>query len=161
MENKIFENSYFIIRVENDHVKMIQRHGGVVIVPVYRKKLGILVHKRGDKDLIEFPRGFIEANESHIQGGERELLEELNLKSSSTYKLGDLSTDSGLIQDHTQAIVCEINDISTLSLKTSEGVIGFELYSPDEIIELVNSNSIVDNFTLSALAFILSKQHVK
>lgn len=101
--------------------------------------------------LIEFPRGFIENGESHIDGAERELREELNLVSVNSYLLGELVTDSGLISDNVRAVICEVKDISQLSLQSSEGVIGCDYYTYDEVIALVKNGKVKDNFTLASL----------
>ncbi|MDS0509153.1 NUDIX domain-containing protein, partial [Klebsiella pneumoniae] len=148
MNKIIVENQYVTVFFnESGHLRIIQKHGGVVVIPECNGKYALIQHSRNGVVLIEFPRGFIENGESHIDGAERELREELNLVSVSSYLLGELVTDSGLIVDNVRAVICEVKDTSQLSLQSSEGVIGCDYYTYDEVIELVKNGKVKDNFT--------------
>lgn len=136
---------------ESGHLRISQKHGGVVVIPECNGKYALIQHSRNGVVLIEFPRGFVENGESHIDGAERELREELNLVSVNSYLLGELVTDSGLISDNVRAVICEVKDISQLSLQSSEGVIGCDYYTYDEVIALVKNGKVKDNFTLASL----------
>lgn len=136
---------------ESRHLRISQKHGGVVVIPECNGRYALIQHSRNGVVLIEFPRGFIENSESHIDGAERELREELNLVSVNSYLLGELVTDSGLITDNVRAVLCEVKDTSQLSLQSSEGVIGCDYYTHDEVIELVKNGKVKDNFTLASL----------
>jgi len=151
--NKIIvENQYVTVFFnESGHLRISQKHGGVVVIPECNGKYALIQHSRNGVVLIEFPRGFIESGESHIDGAERELREELNLVSVNSYLLGELVTDSGLISDNVRAVICEVKDISQLSLQSSEGVIGCDYYTYDEVIALVKNGKVKDNFTLASL----------
>ncbi|HCF7773667.1 TPA: NUDIX domain-containing protein [Klebsiella pneumoniae] len=152
MNKIIVENQYVTVFFnESGHLRIIQKHGGVVVIPECNGKYALIQHSRNGVVLIEFPRGFIENGESHIDGAERELREELNLVSVSSYLLGELVTDSGLIVDNVRAVICEVKDTSQLSLQSSEGVIGCDYYTYDEVIELVKNGKVKDNFTLASL----------
>lgn len=136
---------------ESGHLRISQKHGGVVVIPECNGKYALIQHSRNGVVLIEFPRGFIENGESHIDGAERELREELNLVSVNSYLLGELVTDSGLITDNVRAVICEVKDTSQLLLQSSEGVKGCDYYTYDEVIELVKNGKVKDNFTLASL----------
>lgn len=136
---------------ESGHLRISQKQGGVVVIPECNGKYALIQHSRNGVVLIEFPRGFIENGESHIDGAERELREELNLVSVNSYLLGELVTDSGLITDNVRAVICEVKDTSRLLLQSSEGVIGCDYYTYDEVIELVKNGKVKDNFTLASL----------
>ncbi|HCA9527221.1 TPA: NUDIX hydrolase [Klebsiella variicola subsp. variicola] len=152
MNKIIFENQYVTVFFnESGHLRISQKHGGVVVIPECNGKYALIQHSRNGVVLIEFPRGFIENGESHIDGAERELREELNLVSVNSYLLGELVTDSGLITDNVRAVICEVKDTSQLSLQSSEGVIGCDYYTYDEVIELVKNGKVKDNFTLASL----------
>ncbi|MCC5453416.1 NUDIX hydrolase [Klebsiella variicola] len=152
MNKIIFENQYVTVFFnESGHLRISQRHGGVVVIPECNGKYALIQHSRNGVVLIEFPRGFIENGESHIDGAERELREELNLVSVNSYLLGELVTDSGLITDNVRAVICEVKDTSQLLLQSSEGVIGCDYYTYDEVIELVKNGKVKDNFTLASL----------
>lgn len=152
MNKIIVENQYVTVFFnESGHLRISQKHGGVVVIPECNGKYALIQHSRNGVVLIEFPRGFIENGESHIDGAERELREELNLVSVNSYLLGELVTDSGLITDNVRAVLCEVKDTSQLSLQSSEGVIGCDYYTYDEVIELVKNGKVKDNFTLASL----------
>lgn len=152
MNKIIFENQYVTVFFnEFGHLRISQKHGGVVVIPECNGKYALIQHSRNGVVLIEFPRGFIENGESHIDGAERELREELNLVSVNSYLLGELVTDSGLIADNVRAVICEVKDTSQLSLQSSEGVIGCDYYTYDEVIALVKNGKVKDNFTLASL----------
>ncbi len=158
MNKVIFENSMLSVSTDKTgYLKLCQKNGGVVIIPVYKDRHAIIQHIRNGEILYEFPRGFIEAGESHLTGGERELKEELNLVSSSSYLLGQLLTDSGIISDNIQAIVCEIDDIAPLSLQTNEGVVSCHFYSREQIFDMIKQGLIKDNFTLAAFMLLVAK----
>ncbi|SXA51822.1 adenosine nucleotide hydrolase NudE [Klebsiella pneumoniae] len=152
MNKIIVENQYVTVFFnESGHLRISQKHGGVVVIPECNGKYALIQHSRNGVVLIEFPRGFIENGESHIDGAERELREELNLVSVNSYLLGELVTDSGLITDNVRAVICEVKDTSQLSLQSGEGVIGCDYYTYDEVIELVKNGEVKDNFTLASL----------
>ncbi|HBR1702044.1 NUDIX domain-containing protein [Klebsiella pneumoniae] len=159
MNNIILENQYLkVFTNESGHLRITQKHGGAVVIPECNGRYALIQHSRDGIVLIEFPRGFIESGESHINGAERELKEELNFSSVNSYILGELVTDSGLITDNVRAVVCEIIDPSQLSLQSSEGVMGCQFYTYDEIILLVKDGKIKDNFTLASLMLLQAKR---
>lgn len=161
MENKIFENQYISVMVSADgYLRIAQKNGGVVIAPSYNDSYILIKHSRGDEVLLEFPRGFLESGESHLEGGERELKEELNFVAQDMEVLGDLRTDSGLISDNVRAIRCTIKNLDTLMVQTEEGVLSCDIYSRDEIINAVRENRIKDNFTLSVLMLLIAKDYI-
>lgn len=158
MNKVIFENSMLSVSVDElGYLNLHQKNGGVVVIPIHKNKYAIIQHLRNGENLYEFPRGFIESGETHLTGGERELKEELNLESSNSYVLGKLSTDSGLISDKIQAIICEIDDINNLTPQKEEGVISCKFHSLEEIIGMIKKGLIKDNFTLSALILLIAK----
>ena len=161
MENKIYENQYITVLVNaRGNLHLNQKNGGVVIAPSYNDSYVLIKHSRGNEVLLEFPRGFLESGESHLDGGERELKEELNFVAQEMMVLGDLCTDSGLISDNVKAIRCKIKNIDTLMVQVEEGVLSCELYSRDEIMNAVREDKIKDNFTLSALMLLIAKDYI-
>lgn len=127
------------------------------MIPTYENKYAIIQHSRNGEVLYEFPRGFLEAGENHLTGGERELKEELNLDCSKTHLIGQLLTDSGLISDNIQAILCEVEDISHLSPQIDEGIMCCKFRSREEIFDMINQGLIKDNFTLASFLLLITK----
>lgn len=159
MNKVIVENQYVAVLLnDSGHLRISQKYGGVVVIPECNGKYALIQHSRNGVVLIEFPRGFIENGESHIDGAERELREELNLVSVNSHLLGELVTDSGLITDNVRAVICEVRDTSQLSLQSSEGVISCDYYTYDEVIELVKNGKVKDNFTLASLMLLQAKK---
>lgn len=159
MNSNIYENQYLSVYLnELGHLRISQKSGGVVVIPECDGKYALIQHSRNGDILTEFPRGFIEKGESHIVGGERELKEELNFTSLNSYVLGELVTDSGLIVDNIQTIVCKVEEPFQLSLQSCEGITGCNFYSIDEIIILINQGKIKDNFTLASLMLLMAKK---
>jgi len=153
----IFENSMLSVSIDElGYLKLHQKNGGVVVIPTHKNKYAIIQHLRNGENLYEFPRGFIESGENHLTGGERELKEELNLESSNSYVIGKLATDSGLISDEIQAIICEVDDINPLTPQKEEGVICCNFYSLEEIIGMIKEGLIKDNFTLAAFMLLIA-----
>lgn len=158
MANKIFENQYVTIYLNaQGHVRIAKKNGGVVVVPVCEGKYALIQHQREDQMLIEFPRGFLEPGESHQQAGARELKEELNFSAEFVDVLGDLATDSGLINDDVKAVICTVNDVDNLILQSEEGVLGCQFYTLEEMMTAVKQNKIKDNFTLATLMLLQAK----
>ncbi|MHA6311707.1 MULTISPECIES: NUDIX hydrolase [unclassified Pantoea] len=158
MNKVIFENNMLSVSVDKmRHLKLHQKNGGVVIIAAHENKYAIIQHIRNSEVLYEFPRGFLEAGESHLIGGERELKEELNLESSNSHLLGQLLTDSGLISDNIQVILCEVDDIDQLSPQKNEGIMCCKFYSREEIFDMIKQGLIKDNFTLSSIILLITK----
>lgn len=159
MGNKILENQYLTVFLNAEgHVRIAKKNGGVVVVPVCNGKYALIQHQREEQTLIEFPRGFLEPGESHLQGGLRELKEELNFNAENATILGDLVTDSGLINDDVKAVICPVNSTENLILQTEEGVTGCDFYTLDEIMAAVKQDKIKDNFTLATLMLLWAKR---
>lgn len=155
MDKKIYQNKYLTVSVDEDVVRITQKIGGVVIVPMSLDgDLIFIRHKRHNGVNVELPRGFLEESETHIEGAKRELFEEMSLQSVSEFELGQIYTDSGLIEDNIKCVQCNIDNISTLQLNKSEGVLEYIKVSKDEAIKLVTERKIVDSFSLSALMLI-------
>ncbi len=161
MEAKTIENQYLVVRLSTDgYLHIAQKNGGVVVAPFFNDGYVLIKHNRGNEVLLEFPRGFLENDETHLEGGERELKEELNFVAQDSEVLGDLRTDSGLISDNVKAIRCKVKELDSLKVQTEEGVLSCNLYSRDELITAVKENKIKDNFTLSTLMLLMAKGYL-
>lgn len=157
MAKEIYQNEYVTVSVDDGIVRITQKVGGVVIVPMTLDgDLIFIKHKRHNGINLEFPRGFLEVNETHVDGAKRELFEETHLQSVGEFEFGRLLTDSGLIDDNIKCVLCRVSDISTLKLNNSEGVLQYIKLSKEEAIASVTEKKIIDSFSLSALMLVIA-----
>ncbi|WNN46808.1 NUDIX domain-containing protein [Siccibacter colletis] len=159
MAKSLHENDYLSVTLnDKGYVRILQKTGGVVIIPMLGEKFILIEHQRGNEVLLEFPRGFLEADESHHEGGLRELKEELNLDAVSHSILGELRTDSGLIRDNIVAVKCRLNSLDGIALQHSEGVLAWRELTFSEVLNEVKSGGIKDNFTLASLMLLVAQK---
>jgi len=159
LAKSLHENGYLNVTLnEKGYVRILQKTGGVVIIPMLGEKFILIEHQRGNEVLLEFPRGFLEAGESHHEGGVRELKEELNLEAVSHRVLGEVRTDSGLIRDNIAAVTYRLNSLDGIVLQHSEGVLAWRELTFSEVLEEVKSGGIKDNFTLASLMLLFAQK---
>lgn len=124
--------------------------GAVVCVPIYNGKYVLLKQFRHTLRTFQygFPRGFGELGLSPEQNAKKELFEELGCHVIKTEDLGEIVADSGLSGNRVRALLCEI---STPKLNAEhEGIVSFELVSPEQLRQMISDNKINDGFTLAA-----------
>ena len=157
-----WENNYFEISGTENSFKIVQKTGGVVIAPQVLKKFILIRIKRMDqKEYWEFPRGFIETDESFEHGAIRELREEMNIVASDDiHDLGEIKIDSGLILSNVRMILVKVPkyELSKIELQDSEKILDYRLFSIDELCNLIRNKELVDSFTRSiCLELLLNK----
>lgn len=158
MAKTVHENQYFTVTLnDKNYLRIYQKTGGAVVIPTVGDSYILIEHQRGDEVLLEFPRGFLEQGESHAVGGLRELKEELNLDGVAVQVLGELRTDSGLIQDNIAAVQCTVTGTHGITLQHSEGVLTWRLMPLPALMRAVKAGEIKDNFTLAALMLLLAQ----
>lgn len=156
-----WENNYFEISGTENSFKIVQKTGGVVIAPQVLKKFILIRVKRIDqKEYWEFPRGFIENDESFEHGAIRELKEEINIVASDIYDLGEIKIDSGLILSNVRMMLAKVPkyELRKIELQDSEKILDYRLFSIDELCNLIRNKELVDSFTRSVcLELLLNK----
>lgn len=156
-----WENNYFKINGTENFFEIVQKTGGVVIAPQVLKKFILIKVKRIDqKEYWEFPRGFLENDESFKSGAIRELGEEINVVASDIYDLGEIKIDSGLILSNVRMMLAKISEyeLTKINLQDSEKILDYRLFSIDELCVLIRNKELVDSFTRSiCLELILDK----
>ncbi|NEF83772.1 NUDIX domain-containing protein [Lactobacillus murinus] len=156
-----WENNYFEISGTENSFKIVQKTGGVVIAPQVLKKFILIRVKRMDqKEYWEFPRGFIENDESFEHGAIRELREEMNIVTSDIHDLGEIKIDSGLILSNVRMVLAKVPEyeLSKIELQDSEKILDYRLFSIDELCNLIRNKELVDSFTRSiCLELLLDK----
>lgn len=156
-----WENNYFEISGTENSFKIVQKTGGVVIAPQVLKKFILIRVKRIDqKEYWEFPRGFIENDESFEHGAIRELKEEINIVANDIHDLGEIKIDSGLILSNVRMMLAKVPkyELSKIELQDSEKILDYRLFSIGELCNLIRNKELVDSFTRSVcLELLLNK----
>lgn len=150
-ENKVIK---LLINKENNYFRIVNKYSGAVILLKYKDKY--LLNKQFrpaiNSTSIEFVRGYIGdnfENESKIEGAKREVLEELNIRVKDLVELGEIHTDSGIIQDNTILFCAEVESLDSIQVQSEEGIEGYLLLSEEELKDLILKNKIKDSFTIS------------
>lgn len=150
-ENKVIK---LLINKENNYFRIVNKYSGAVILLKYKDKY--LLNKQFrpaiNSNSIEFVRGYIGdnlENESKIEGAKREVLEELNIRVKDLVELGEIHTDSGIIQDNTILFCAEVESLDSIQVQSEEGIEGYLLLSEEELKDLILKNKIKDSFTIS------------
>lgn len=143
-----------LINKENNYFRIVNKYSGAVILLKYKDKY--LLNKQFrpaiNSTSIEFVRGYIGdnfENESKIEGAKREVLEELNIRVKDLVELGEIHTDSGIIQDNTILFCAEVESLDSIQVQSEEGIEGYLLLSEEELKDLILKNKIKDSFTIS------------
>lgn len=148
-----WENNYFRI-IGGDHsLKLIQKAGGVVVIPQYLERFLIIKIRRTDGNFYwEFPRGFTEADESYYSAVQRELKEKLNITAINIEKdLGEIMADSDVIESHVHIVTVKINSIDNIKVQRSEHIVDYTLIDFPTLCRMIKQNEIVDGFTIGGL----------
>lgn len=133
--------------------------GGVAILPVINKKIGLVNMYRSPLNSYqwEIPHGFMEPDETEKKAAVRELAEETGLlvNIENCFSLGFVTPDAGVIAARVNLFVVEslieIND-STYEL----GLGKFVFFDISEIKRMIHDSEIQDSFTLIAIFKYLS-----
>ncbi len=153
--HSIFVNKYFHVTEQHNYLHILQKTGGVVMLPMVENKFLLIYIKRSDNLYHwELPRGFSEKDETVKIAAQRELNEELNIAKSDINvikNLGKLQTDSGLVSDSVSAVFIKIFKLENIKLQQSEHLQKAKLFSTLELQNMITNNEITDNFTLATL----------
>lgn len=108
---------------------------------------------------LEIPRGFKDYSDNTLVDCIcREVYEETGLKVSAneTTYLGSMMVDTGLSDNkvefyHISLVSDSIDDVKLKTHDTTEAIVGFQLYSEEEVYELLLQNKIIDSFSQIAI----------
>lgn len=164
-ENQVFSNKYGILfnndvlgRLGNEatYLTWQWKNPGVVIIPVYQNKVGIIRMFRYPINAFsfEFPRGGKETSDRSLKSAaKRELLEEMGLLAKDLAKIGDIYADTGLIKNKLAIFIAWITepDQTSQEIESMESISNkISWYSPEELKKLICENKIVCSITISA-----------
>ena len=96
-----------------------------------------------------FPRGFAEEGLTPEENLRKELSEELGAEPDEVKFLGNVVANSGVSGDKISVYLCRINSFK--EKKHYEGIKKVEVFSHEELEEMMREGKIDDGFTLSAL----------
>ena len=108
---------------------------------------------------LEIPRGFKDYSDNTLVDCIcREVYEETGLKvrANQATHLGSTMVDTGLSNNkaelyHIALISDSIDNVKLKTHDTTEGIVGFQLYSEEEVYELLLQNKIIDSFSQIAI----------
>ena len=147
-----------------NYVRLQTTAGGGAILVIPRtpsgKHLLIKIYRYPvDRELWEFPAGLVEKGEDPVNTAVRELQEETGLVATSARLFGTQYPVAGVMSDRFYTVLAEVpeTDDSQLELQTEEGILGSRWATLDELRAMVQSNEILDNVTLGAVARLLAE----
>lgn len=149
-----------------DTIGINERKGNSVVVIIdQNKNLGLLKEYRPipDKEFISCVRGFSNEGENAIKTAIRELQEEVgDLEIVSNISLGEVYHNTTFFQTPVQVFLVNVISRRTkLSVNNHEMILNFHFYKPNEVLNLINSNKIKCQITLSALMLYFSSNILK
>lgn len=154
----IFENEFLKIRMINSNYPYLEMNKkGAVCIPFDSNlDLYILSKTRPDGEtLLEFPRGFVEEGESHLDGGVRELQEETSLTALKAKYLGRIQPDTGIVNADVQIIAFLVDGLDKDSLshydkcdKETNHILKIPVADLDDYLL---SAEVVDGYTLAGM----------
>ena len=108
---------------------------------------------------LEIPRGFKDYSDNTLVDCIcREVYEETGLKvrANQATHLGSMMVDTGLSDNkvelyHLSLVSDSIDDVKLKTNDTTEAIVGFQLYSEEEVYELLLQNKIIDSFSQIAI----------
>jgi ADP-ribose diphosphatase len=134
--------------------------GGVVVVPtdgsrvylwpMYRYPIG--------SESLEFPRGAMEAGESAVEAGARELYEETGFTAVTTQAVGTIHADTGLITTSNAVVLVHINASrpGRSRLEATEAVAGpYLAVNEREMNDLICRGNVTCALTIAAFVHAL------
>ncbi|WP_428817306.1 NUDIX hydrolase [Clostridium butyricum] len=160
MKKEVYNNGYYRVCDENNIISIESLKGGVVIIPITKNKKIILIKEfrlNINEISIEFPRGFVENEESSLEGAKRELFEEIGGVAEEFEVLGSIATNNGISNEKVDYYVAWDTTFSYEELQSEENIIDVVEYSLTELMNLIKESKITDSFTLcGTLKFLLS-----
>ena len=131
--------------------------GAIMVIPVTPtgRILLIKIYRHPTKQYLwEFPAGGIEGGESPEAAGFRELVEETGVRADKVELLGSLIPIGPLVGERYQSVVATIPEIelADVEVQREEGIVEAMLVTPEELVEMVSQQRILDGVTLANLA---------
>lgn len=142
------------------HYSWVRTHSGdgaVMTVPVTSSERYLLIKVYRyplKRYLWEFPAGLIDDDETPLEAGWRELVEETGVRPETVVLLGSQTPVSGFIGDMFYTVLANIPEIDTGDIKpqVNEGIVDAKLVTRQEIAAMAASQEIEDGMTLMCLA---------
>lgn len=154
-----WSNNYFKISGTDHDLNIEQKLSGSVIVPECNGTFLLLKIRRKDGQThLEFPRGFQERGEDLAGTAERELREETSLSSSSIKSLGTIMPDSSISNRKIGVFLVKVRSFDGATIEKKEQITGYNVFTQNEIEQLIANNKIIDGYTLSAFIKLMTRR---
>lgn len=151
-----------ILKLRVDNVKLankkettreiVEHNGSVCILAITNKNEVVMVRQYRyafQKELLELPAGKIDKGETHFETAKRELFEETGISADDLNYLGEIYPSVGYT---TEVIHLYYTTGVEVNLDHQSEEIGrIEVYSLDELYEMISINSLVDAKSICAL----------
>jgi ADP-ribose pyrophosphatase len=123
---------------------------GVVILPIYQKKILLFRHFRHATRNwhLEIPRGFGELGLSSYENAKKELREEIGTEEAIFTSLGNLHVDTGISAESVELFFAEISNFDRGD--ALEGIQQLQLVEVEEFEKMIIDCQITDSFTIAA-----------
>jgi 8-oxo-dGTP pyrophosphatase MutT (NUDIX family) len=134
--------------------EVVSRKNLVVIVPFDGTKLQLVQQYRyaSDQISLEFPQGFIEANEEPIEAAKRELTEEIGAYNPKISLLGEIWTSSGFLEQKLHIFKADSYTKGSSNPDSTETDLKVTDYSINQVEDLINKGSINNSPSIAAFA---------
>jgi ADP-ribose pyrophosphatase len=159
----VFQGRVFDVRVDQVRlpdgrqirVDIIEHRGAVTIIPVDSNGLVWFIrqyrHSIGE-ELVEFPAGVMEENESPDEAAQRELREEIGMAANSLKLIGEFFLAPGYSTEYMYVFLAE--DLHPAPLTQDEGeMIEIEKVPVDKALDLAKQGKVRDAKSLASLFF--------
>lgn len=169
-ENRIFDGK--ILSVRRDEVRTPSGHIAIREVVEHKAAVGMIaftdtktvllvkqyryaVHE----ETLEVCAGLIEPGEDPAQAAEREMQEELNVKASKLYRIGEFYASPGFCTEMFTLFLAEGLTRSSLPQDEDENVSVVEVKLTD-IPKMIREGKIRDSKTFAALSWLMAKEGI-
>ena len=138
--------------------EIVDHHGGVGVLAMHKGKIALVKQFRYayKETLYEMPAGKLEKDEDPLEGGKRELEEEVGYHADNLIYLGRMYPSCGYTNEIIYLYKAE-NMRKTHTNLDEDEFLDVEWFSLEEIKKMVNEGKIVDAKTICALYFLENK----
>lgn len=135
---------------------------GTVMVPIWQGQMAwvhIFRHATRTWEW-ELPRGFLEPGNSEETNAEKEIWEELGVKSKSVTRIGEFNPNTGLMSGIIGVYQVELasDPVSAGQLQAEEGIAEVRLVAPENLMDFIAQQGVRCGISLAAAFFTVNRK---